>query len=859
MRPLPGSISRILSGRLRSPRRSPNRTVALPALSLAFDVVLVEYDHPRVNAFAILKDIAGRRLRIPVILVVEWDEKAGDPCLQAGGRGLRGQGGGFLSRAVLQARSRACGVGAPEERAELNLEEVPGRERLERQLRDALATASDTQRSFNTAAEHFRQTQARLQATIDEERASREALEAQAGRGGGVASGRATARGGDDPCCHGPRRATRARRGRARGVGCGPFRARTESCRARRRARTSRQSTCARGNGRRRAARHGERRVQGRAAHAIRSRDDLAQQLRELTAALEEVPARTRNESAAAAEHSRRREAELAAAAADAAAARTSLEQQAREAAVALQQAEERAAVERAALAHEAANTQEEFETSSPSTPRAAHSRAGPGEAETARQHAEQWAASELAAADALSPTVELSMTSRWPAPTALARRSNSSSWNATERSNRPRNGDDRKLRLRRPAGRASCGIHGQPRGGRTLARRARATVERGRRCARRGPAESRRADGCRRGGHLARREAELGCHDWPTPCRPRRARTEARARGRCAPEGRGTRRGRTRRGCASPATRQAEFEERLAREAESAAFSSRAWRGRDRAAGCRTAACVGLWHGRVARCRWSSAVPTPRWHVPPRFARRSTRSSWSSKQRSSTRRRAASGSRRGVSRTASRTARRSSRPALGDVTRARDVLALRLSVAAAALEASQQDRASEAAAAADRQAQLGAALSEAAAARSTLERKLADVEAAHQHASSASRPNWPPRPSARWRWSSSSPRSRTAPTLEQNLAHAQAARQDADERHASELAAAAARLADVQAQYDAAVAEAARTRDVFEQQLSEAAAALEGARQERASETAAAADHLAGAKRSSAPRSQRP
>ena len=54
-----------------------------------------------------------------------------------------------------------------------------------------------------------------------------------------------------------------------------------------------------------------------------------------------------------------------------------------------------------------------------------------------------------------------------------------------------------------------------------------------------------------------------------------------------------------------------------------------------------------------------------------------------------------------------------------------------------------------------------------------------------------------------------------------------------------------ASHVAGVQAEYDAAVAEADRTREVFEQQLSEAAAALEGARQARASEAAAAADHL--------------
>ena len=50
------------------------------------------------------------------------------------------------------------------------------RERLERQVRDALAGASETQRRFNTAAELLREGKTLLRATIDQERADRDTL-----------------------------------------------------------------------------------------------------------------------------------------------------------------------------------------------------------------------------------------------------------------------------------------------------------------------------------------------------------------------------------------------------------------------------------------------------------------------------------------------------------------------------------------------------------------------------------------------------------------------------------------------------------------------------------------------------------
>ena len=51
-----------------------------------FDIVFVEHDHPRVDAFAILRDFAARGLHVPVILVVEWDEKAAVKALKLGAK-----------------------------------------------------------------------------------------------------------------------------------------------------------------------------------------------------------------------------------------------------------------------------------------------------------------------------------------------------------------------------------------------------------------------------------------------------------------------------------------------------------------------------------------------------------------------------------------------------------------------------------------------------------------------------------------------------------------------------------------------------------------------------------------------------
>ena len=67
----------------------------------------------------------------------------------------------------------------------------------------------------------------------------------------------------------------------------------------------------------------------------------------------------------------------------------------------------------------------------------------------------------------------------------------------------------------------------------------------------------------------------------------------------------------------------------------------------------------------------------------------------------------------------------------------------------------------------------------------------------------------------------------------------------DARERHAAAQATAASYLADVEAQYGAAVAQADATREAIEQQLRVTTGALEESRQNRMAEAALAAEHL--------------
>jgi chromosome segregation ATPase len=55
-----------------------------PGQRLPFDVVLAEHGRPGVDVFAILKDVAARRLQVPVVFIVEWDEELIVPALRMG-------------------------------------------------------------------------------------------------------------------------------------------------------------------------------------------------------------------------------------------------------------------------------------------------------------------------------------------------------------------------------------------------------------------------------------------------------------------------------------------------------------------------------------------------------------------------------------------------------------------------------------------------------------------------------------------------------------------------------------------------------------------------------------------------------
>ena len=153
----------------------PESTGAFAALPLPFDIVLVEYGHPGVDAFAILKDAADRRPQVPVILVVEWDEKVAIPAFKLGARDYVVKAADSF-RALFFKLDRMPPA-AIEAKAEPSQEELAARDRLERELRDALAAQTDTERSLNKAADHFRESEARLQAGIAQERANRETLE----------------------------------------------------------------------------------------------------------------------------------------------------------------------------------------------------------------------------------------------------------------------------------------------------------------------------------------------------------------------------------------------------------------------------------------------------------------------------------------------------------------------------------------------------------------------------------------------------------------------------------------------------------------------------------------------------------
>ncbi len=112
-----------------------------------FDILLVEHDHPGVDAFGILKDIADRGLPVPVILVVEWDEKLAVPAFKLGAMDCVVKSADVL-RALFVKLDRTQAYSPPT-------------------------------KQHAGAPERAREGDVRLQASIEQERAHRQALEAK--------------------------------------------------------------------------------------------------------------------------------------------------------------------------------------------------------------------------------------------------------------------------------------------------------------------------------------------------------------------------------------------------------------------------------------------------------------------------------------------------------------------------------------------------------------------------------------------------------------------------------------------------------------------------------------------------------
>ncbi len=180
----------------------------------------------------------------------------------------------------------------------------------------------------------------------------------------------------------------------------------------------------------------------------------------------------------------------------------------------------------------------------------------------------------------------------------------------------------------------------------------------------------------------------------------------------------------------------------------------------------------------------------------------------------------------------------------VAEVARSRDALGQQLSDATATIEQARMTRAAEAAAAAEhlkrREAELGATLADAIAAQNILQEKLTEAEATLQHVERhASR-----RATELEDRLAQETLARAA--LEQNLADAEAALQAAEERRTSEQTAAEAYLAECQSQcHDVRLAEATAGLEALGQQVRDGAVALERVQQHHAAETAAAAQQL--------------
>ena len=178
------------------------------------------------------------------------------------------------------------------------------------------------------------------------------------------------------------------------------------------------------------------------------------------------------------------------------------------------------------------------------------------------------------------------------------------------------------------------------------------------------------------------------------------------------------------------------------------------------------------------------------------------------------------------------------------------ETLARQLRDAQAALERARRERAEEAADAAYRfrmrEAELGIALDEAVALKSALEYRLTVLEAARQPRGRQASLD----PAAAERLADLDERLagevQRRTDLEGKLAEAQAALQHADEQYKLDAAAAGGELARCRAEFAATIADIARSRNALTQELTDISAALNEARERHAEQAAASAAHLA-------------
>ena len=141
-----------------------------------FDVVLAEHGRPGVDIFAILKDMAARRLQVPVIFVVEWDEGLIVPALRMG-----------ASDYVLKTRDSFEALSFRLDRVRsgsILLKEVADLLRQQAELRaslmgatTALDEAQRMQASDAAITERLARREAELAVRLDEEAAARTALQ----------------------------------------------------------------------------------------------------------------------------------------------------------------------------------------------------------------------------------------------------------------------------------------------------------------------------------------------------------------------------------------------------------------------------------------------------------------------------------------------------------------------------------------------------------------------------------------------------------------------------------------------------------------------------------------------------------